>query len=115
MISNLDCYHHKRSWTLFWDILHAFNRRAELNRLIRWADHKALPGPGRAYRQRLQSEECRLACYRLRFPRLMRWSQLTFWLGCLISPTPRYPAKGSAAGYRSRQAKGDENRILFLA
>jgi hypothetical protein len=106
MLSNLDWYHYKRNWTLFWDILHALNRRAELRRLIRWADHKALPGPGKAYRQRLQSEECRLARMRLRSQRLLHWSQLTFRLVCLIFPTPRYLVKGPAAGYRSTTSKG---------
>lgn len=100
MLIYKDIYPFKRNWYAFWDMLNAFNRHSELQRLVRWANEHALTGPEKLYRSRLHDEELRLNSYRMRTPRLVIGARLLFLFGCLISPTPRYHSKGSAAQYR---------------
>ncbi len=92
-----------QTWYQFWAILHTFNRQAELGRLITWADRKQLRGPLRRYVQRRQQEEERLAYYAIRFPKLMKHARRLHAVGNLISPAPCFPAKGSAAYYRTQR------------
>jgi hypothetical protein len=90
-----------RAWHEFWTTLHTLNRRAELERLVRWARRKGLPGPLRLYQSRLEGEEVRLARYAMQGPQLLRWVWLLHRLKSMLFPPPRYLPKGAAAAYRS--------------
>lgn len=90
----------RHNWSRFWTILHTVNRSAELLRLIAWAKRKKLRGPYNCYKRRLAEEEIRLHRYALRSPRLVRSARLVHHFSNLISTVPKYPPKGSAAGYR---------------
>lgn len=85
----------------FYTIYCALNRRADLERLVAWATRKRRPGPRRLYLSRLRDEEQRLARYGMRSPRLVGWAMAAHRLHALLSPRPRYPARGSAAAYRT--------------
>jgi hypothetical protein len=91
------------TWREFWSILHAMNRQAELVRLVEWAGRKRLAGPRRAYQARLSDEERRVLRYTLNYPRLAAWARRVQRLNRLISPAPRYLARGSAAIYSSKR------------
>jgi len=85
----------------FYTILSILNREAELGRLVDWATRKRLPDPRKAYQNRLADEERRLFRYTLDHPGLTVWTRRLRWLGSILSPTPRYYPRGSAAKYRS--------------
>jgi hypothetical protein len=85
----------------FWAILCTLNRHAELERLVRWAKRKRLPGPLRLYQSRLEGEEMRMARYTMRSPWLARWVWSLHRFKALLFPPPRYLPKGAAAAYRS--------------
>ena len=87
------------------------NRRAEIQRLVKWAIYKNLEGPLKAYRSRLDDEETRLLRYRFKYPRLVRWARLTHAFGNLISPVPRYHRRGSAAHYRFSKSSQQRNNL----
>lgn len=72
------------------------NRRAELLRLIRWAERKRLSGPLRAYQARLEDEELRLIRYMLRFPNPTRWAYRVHHLNNLLFPAPDRYSRGTA-------------------
>ena len=84
----------------FWNILHALNRRAELLRLIQWAEHKRLPGPLRCYQARLIEVETRLTRYAVHSPRLTRRVRWLHRISRVLLPNPRSYRRGTAAGYR---------------
>lgn len=92
-----------RPWQTVSAILSALNRRAELERLVTWADRKNVPGPRRFYAARLTDQEVALTRYTLRYPRLVSVAHVLHWLNQLLSPSPRSFARGSAAVYRSRR------------
>ena len=96
-------YRFLQTWHQFWAILYTFNRHTELGRLMVWADRKQLRGPLRSYVQHRQREEERLAYYATRFPQLMKHARRLHAVGNLISPAPRFSAKGSAASYRNQR------------
>jgi hypothetical protein len=84
----------------FWSILYCLNRRAELLRLVRWAEYKSVSGPLNFYENRLEDEEIRLNSYTVRNPQLVKWVRRFHQFNDLILPPPRYPRPGVAAGYR---------------
>lgn len=94
-----------QTWYQFWAIVHTLNRQTELGRLIAWADRKQFRGPFRMYVMRSQQEEERLTHYAIRFPRLLRLAQALHNVSNLTSPSPRYPAKGSAARYHNQRPR----------
>jgi hypothetical protein len=98
-------------WQTFCAVYRSLNRKGELERLARWATHKNLPGPRRAYQHRVDDEERRIMRYAFHSPRLVRWARLLQWLSLLVRKTPRYPAKGSAAHYR--RGNGVEYRKTY--
>lgn len=81
-------------------ILAAFNRRRELMRLEQWAANKHLAGPLRLYRAQHLDVERALVRYTLTSPLAHRLAHALHALNRLLSPTPRYLPKGSAAAYR---------------
>ena len=83
-------------------ILCTMNRRAELERLIEWANRKRLAGPRRAYQSRYWDEERRLLHYRVDVPQLVNHARILYRLKCLLAPAPRYYSRGAAAGYRRK-------------
>jgi len=82
-----------------WNILRLLNRRAELERLLRWAERKRLTGPRRCYAFHLVDVERLLFRYRVNSPAATRWALCVYRLKCLLFPSPRYLARGAAAGY----------------
>src|SRR5258706_14237557 len=112
MISNKTHGKYISLWYEFWAILHAFNRRSELQRLVIWAKRKRLSGPRKLYQNRFADEERRLFVYTLSSPRLTKVAHLLHWLNHLISTPPLYPAKGSAPIYRSRIRHKPRNRPI---
>jgi hypothetical protein len=84
----------------FWKMLYCLNRRAELLRLIQWAERKQLAGPLRCYQARLADVEIRLQRYAIHNPHLTRWTRRFHRLCRVLMPPPRYYRRGSAAGYR---------------
>src|SRR5687768_12679101 len=57
-------------------IIGSLARYDELERLVRWAKRKRLPGPHKAYVWRLTDEEQRLARFQSRYPRLFAFCEL---------------------------------------
>ncbi len=95
-------YTHPSQYSIVLAILWHYNRRRELQRLIRWAREKQLEKPLRLYRTRLQDEEIRLNRCQLQYPRLARLAYFIHGLNGLIFPPPSYPQRGSASGYTRR-------------
>ncbi len=95
----------RHTWREFWVILRLHNRRAELQRLVRWATRKRLPGPRTCYERHLDDVELRLFRYRVHFPTVTRWARWTHRIKCVLFPPPRYPARGSAAGYSMKNRR----------
>lgn len=81
-------------------ILRSQNRRRELRRLVAWAERKHLRHPERLYRFRLQDEEQRLSRHGLRHPTLYQVARLIHLLNTQCFPSPAYPRRGLARGYR---------------
>ena len=81
-------------------VYNSLGRRAELKRLVKWANRKRLPGPERAYRDRMSDEEFRLATYTFRYPRLVRIATFLFVINNWLVPPPRYHRPGAARAYR---------------
>jgi hypothetical protein len=100
---NIRTYYTK--WVLFWSILHSYNRRAELTRLVGWAEKRRVVGPLNLYKSRLVDEELRLMRYSFRFPRMRRIAYILHILSNLISSKPKYHPRGSAAHFRSHHGK----------
>lgn len=96
-------YRFRQTWYQFWAIVNTLNRYAELGRLMAWANRKQLHGPLRGYSNRRLQEEERLVRFAIRFPRLLELARWLHHVSNLISSTPRFPAKGSAASYRSQR------------
>ena len=94
-----------RRWIIFWSILHSFNRRAELMRLVDWAEKRRLVGPLSHYKSRLEDEELRLIRYSFRDPEIKRWAHVLHFLSSRISPKPKYFPRGSASHLRSLNGK----------
>ena len=92
------------SWCVFWDILHSYNRRNELNRLIKWARNRKLEAPRKLYESRQNEEENRLMRYKWRYPGLDRCAYLLYLAGKLVSQSPKYLPRGSASIYRYKQS-----------
>ena len=89
----------------FFSILNVYNRQRELLRLQAWARRKQLAHPERLYRYRLDDEVVRLSRYTVQYPTLTRLAGLVHSLNNLFFPPPRYPRRGSAAGYRRRHSR----------
>lgn len=81
------------------------NRMSELKRLIAWAEKRGLTKVRNAYQVKLVDEERRLFRYTLRSPRHTVWAKRLRLLNTIISPAPRYPAKGAAAIYSSKKLR----------
>ena len=99
----------------FWTILYCLNRRAELVRLVRWAERKGIAGPLRFYQNRLEDEEIRLNSYTVRNPDLVRWTRRFHQFNNLILPPPRYPRRGAAAGYRRNNLTAKHKKAYSLS
>lgn len=95
-------YHH---WRECRASLVTLNRMSELKRLIAWADKKGLTEVRNAYQVKLMDEERKLFHYRVRSPRHAAWAKRLHLLNTIISPAPRYPAKGAAAIYSSKKSR----------
>jgi hypothetical protein len=83
-------------------ILFSYNRRRELLRLLRWAQHNGLKHPYRLYHFRWQAEEVRLSRASVQHPHLCFLARVIHTVNGLVFPPPRYPRQGSASGYRHR-------------
>src|SRR5690606_13623145 len=92
----------------------AYNRWAELHRMIRWAKRKKLGGPLRLYQKRLHDEEIRLNSYNVRYPSLTRFVRRIHCLNTILFPTPRYYSRGAAAGYRYKNLQTLKNNYRML-
>lgn len=96
----------RQAWRETWNILRLLNRRAELERLVRWAERKRLAGPRRCYAFHLVDVERLLFRYRVNSPAATHWALCLYRLKCLLFPPPRYLARGAAASYaRSGHAR----------
>lgn len=89
------------AWYKFWQTLRTLNRRAELQRLIRWAQRKRLKGPLRAYQRRIEGEELELNRLNVRYPGAARWAYRVHRLNNLLFPAPTRHARGAARRYTS--------------
>lgn len=99
---------------ILYSILCAYNRRAELLRLIGWAKRKRLAVPLRLYQNRLLDEEIRLNRYTVRYPSLTRWARRIHLLNTILFPALRYYPYGSAAGYRYKNLQTLKNNYRML-
>lgn len=84
----------------FFSILYSLNRRAELKRLVTWAQKKRLSGPQRHYEFLLTDTEVRLARYNLQYRRLTTIAYVFHRMNYLLFPEPTYISQGSARVYR---------------
>ncbi len=88
------------SWWVCRQVMRHLNRRADLERLLRWAIRKRLPGPRTTYERQMGHTVRTLVTYKAHHPRLVRWALRLHRLNSLLNPPPRYWAKGSARKYR---------------
>lgn len=88
------------SWWVWRQVMQHLNRRADLERLQRWAARKRLPGPRTTYERQLSRTVRTLVMYKAHHPKLVRWAFRLHRLNALLNPPPRYWAKGSAKKYR---------------
>ena len=86
----------------FYRILCLYNRRSELNRLVAWAKRKRLSRSLHLYKNRLEDTERILFRYRVESPRITALAYRVHQFGYFLFPQSRYPAKGSASGYKVR-------------
>ena len=84
-----------------WGALASFNRRRELNRLIRWASAKGYQKPLRLYRFWLKEEEMRIYRYSLHHHRAATFAYTIHLMNTIFFRRPRYFRPG-AASYHSR-------------
>jgi hypothetical protein len=75
-------------------------REAELQRLIVWATRKRLAKPRQVYQNRLDETQTVLSRIRHQSPYSFNCAQLCFDIADVLFPPPKYPHKGSAAGYK---------------
>jgi hypothetical protein len=88
------------------------NRRAELQRLVLWAERKRLAGPLKAYWSRLADEEIFLAIQSLDHPKLSAIAWALHEVMRITESKPRYHKHGAAAAYRSRRSTKGSSRLL---
>lgn len=86
------------------NILHSFNRRRELRRLLRWAHNRKLSGPARLYQNRLSDVEVQLSQHAMRHRTTYRIARMIHILNTLLFPMPHYYRPGAAQAYRVRVA-----------
>lgn len=90
------------NWQRFWHLYRLWWQAEDLEHLMRWAARKGFKQ--RNYYEHLWLEtHQRLNRYHLRLPTLSKWAYRLYLLISLLTPTPRYYPKGSAAGYRRSQ------------
>lgn len=87
------------AWYKFWQTLRALNRRAELLRLIRWAQRKRLKGPLRMYQRWLEDEELELNRLNVRYREPARWAYWVHLLNRLLFPAPTRHSRDAARRY----------------
>ena len=87
------------------------NQRAELGRLVTWAERKRLDGPKRWYQSLFDGTEQALWRHRVRTPGAVRWAKLVYWLRRVVFPAPRYPTRGSAAVYTRKRLTQTRNNL----
>lgn len=92
-------------------ILYLMNRQDELQRLVRWAVQKELAGPRKCYEGHLEDVEQKLLRCRVQSPGAAKLAYRASFLKRILFHPPRYPARGSAAGY----ARRNQNSHLPLA
>ncbi|HMN11389.1 MAG TPA: hypothetical protein PKD55_03570 [Bellilinea sp.] len=93
----------RQDWKAVSRLLWLLNRRAELKRLVGWATRRHLTGPHRYYQQHLDDVERKLLRCQLECPGIMRWARWVHFVNRVLFRPPRYPARGSAAGYAARK------------
>src|SRR5258708_21842847 len=94
-----------RLWRSFKEcqqLLFLMQTQHRLNCLQAWAHRRKLAGPYECYRRRAQDIEVRFARGCVRSSSALFWARLLYAISKLVSPEPRYYAKGSAAMYRYR-------------
>lgn len=105
---SLNCFFFSRwygywhTWDDFWSIFRRLERREQLEGLLKWSKKKRLLGPHRLYQRHFIDIELNLSRKSCRHPKLTKWAYFLYELKTLISPTPKYYTKGSAAIYRFR-------------
>lgn len=92
-------------------ILYLLNREEELQRLVRWAVRKRLPGPRSCYERHLEEVERKLLRCRMESPQAAQWARRAHVLKRLLVSRPRYPMRGAAAGYSRRYAVSAYKRV----
>ena len=104
IVAHIEASRWHRAWSKWQDfcaVYRLLNRKAELERLVRWAERKGLPGPREAYQCKVEDEERRLLQHTFRSPSLVRRARLLHWFSQAFRATPRSLAKGSAVAYRN--------------
>src|SRR4051812_4287130 len=86
----------------FYRIFCTYNRRSELRRLAAWAKRKRLSRPLHLYKSRLEDTERILFRYRVETPGMTALAYRVHHLAYFLFPPSRYPARGSARGYKVR-------------
>lgn len=104
------CWQH---WYQFWTVYRCLERRANLERLIAWAERKRLPGPLKLYRSRVADEELRLMHHAIRSRLISNSARRFFWVCKVLNPPRRTYAKGSAARYRRPQPRKIRSAFRF--
>lgn len=94
------------AWYKFWQTLRTLNRRAELQRLIRWARRKHLRGPLRVYQRRLEDEELELNRLNIRYPGAARWAYRVYRLNNLLFPTATHHSRGATIRQNKIRRRG---------
>lgn len=92
-------------------ILYLMNRQDELQRLVRWAVRNRLTGPRKCYEGHLEDVERKLWRCRVQSLGAAKLAYRASFLKRILFRPPRYPARGSAAGY----ARRNQNSHLPLA
>jgi hypothetical protein len=86
----------------FSNVYWLLGREAELQRLMRWATRKRLTKPRQLYQKRLADTQMVLSRIQLRSPQIFAYARVCFGVADTWFPPPKYPRKGSAAGYKSK-------------
>lgn len=92
-------------------ILYLLNREEELQRLVKWAIRKRLPGPRKCYEDHLEDVERKLLRCRMETPQAAQWARRAHVLKRLLVSRPRYPQRGAAVGYSRHYAISAYKRV----
>lgn len=94
-------------WHSGWKIFHTLEQRADLRRLVLWAQRKHLKQPLSYYQYLLIDVELRLSIQNMHYPQQYRRMRVLHGVWVLLKPRPKYYRKGAAAKYRRKNLTRD--------